>query len=145
MVLVDTNVLIDVLEQDPAWARWSVRQLEAQSQVHQLVINPVIFAELSLAFDAVEDLVRAVDGMALNFRTIPRAALFLAGKAFARYRHLGGTRPAVLPDFFIGAHAAVLDCAILTRDRRRYEHYFPGVPLITPPATPPPPPGTRPA
>ena len=135
MVLVDTNVLVDVLEDDPAWADWSVQQLRAQSQVHELAINPVIYAELSLTFDSVKALDDAVDGMGLILQDLPRPALFLAGKAFAKYRREGGTKSNVLADFFIGAHAAVLGCAILTRDGRRYRNYFPRVALIAPQET----------
>ena len=132
MVLIDTNVLVDVLEDDPTWADWSVRQLRAQSQVHELVINPVIYSELSVAFDSIKDLDKAVDGMGLAFHELPRPALYLAGKAFVKYRRDGGTKRNVLADFFIGAHAAVLGCPILTRDARRYRNYFPRVALISP-------------
>jgi Predicted nucleic acid-binding protein, contains PIN domain len=132
VLLVDTNVLVDVLADDPAWADWSVRQLRAQSQVHDLIINPVIYAELSLTFDSVEALNDAIDEMHLTMQELPRAALFLAGRAFVKYRRAGGRRNNVLADFFIGAHAAVLDCAILTRDARRYRNYFPRVELIVP-------------
>ncbi|MCA0240706.1 MAG: type II toxin-antitoxin system VapC family toxin [Proteobacteria bacterium] len=134
MVLVDTNVLLDVLENDPAWADWSVGQLRAQSQVHELVINPVIYAELSLAFDSVQALDAAIEGMGLLVQDLPRPALFLAGRAFLKYRREGGTKSNVLPDFFIGAHAAVLGCGVLTRDAQRYRRYFPTVTLVTPTA-----------
>lgn len=132
MVLVDTNVLVDVLENDPSWADWSVAQLRAQSQVHELAINPVIYAEMSLAFDTPQALDNAIAGMELTLADMPRPALFLAGKAFVRYRREGGTRQSVLSDFFIGAHAAVLGCPLLTRDARRYRSYFPTVELIAP-------------
>jgi predicted nucleic acid-binding protein len=132
MVLVDTNVLVDVLEDDPEWADWSVRQLRAQSQVHELAINPIIYAELSLTFESAEALAEAVDGMGLLVREIPRPALFLAGKAYVKYRSGGGAKGNVLADFFIGAHAAVQRCAILTRDARRYRSCFQTVTLITP-------------
>jgi hypothetical protein len=132
MLLVDTNVLVDVLENDPSWADWSIAQLRAQSQVHELLINPVIYAELSLAFESPEALDDALAGMALALAEMPRPALFLAGKAFIRYRREGGTRHNVLADFFIGAHAAVLGCPLLTRDARRYRSYFPTVELIAP-------------
>ena len=128
MLLVDSNVLVDVLEDDPVWADWSVSQLRAQAQIHELVVNPVIYAELSLTFDTVE----ALDGMGLVLRELPRPALFLAGKAFAKYRRKGGVKNNVLADFFIGAHASVLRCAILTRDGRRYRNYFPRVGLVEP-------------
>ena len=133
-MLVDTNVLVDVLEDDPAWAEWSLRQLRAQAQVHDLFINPVIYAELSLAFDSVEAIDDAVGRMELGFEELPRPALFLAGRAFLKYRREGGTKANVLADFFIGAHAAVLGCGILTRDGRRYRNYFPRVALVEPDA-----------
>lgn len=132
MLLVDTNVLVDVLEDDPEWADWSIGQLRAQAQIHDLVINPVIYAELSLTFDTVEELDRAVSALALEVVELPHPALFLSGKASVQYRHAGGRKNNVLADFFVGAHAAVLDCGILTRDARRYRSYFPTVPLITP-------------
>ncbi|OFZ70500.1 MAG: DNA-binding protein [Betaproteobacteria bacterium RBG_16_58_11] len=132
MLLVDTNVLVDVLEDDPQWAEWSLAQLRAQSQIHELLINPVIYAELSLTFSKAEALDAAVDGMGLVLREINRPALFLAGKAFVRYRRKGGKKQNVLADFFIGAQAAVLGCPILTRDARPYRTYFPSVSLIAP-------------
>lgn len=132
MLLVDTNVLIDVLEDDPEWADWSIGQLRAQSQVHELLINSVIYAELSLTFESVEALDDAVEGLGIGVKDLPRPALFLAGKAFVKYRRGGGNKGNVLADFFIGAHAAVLGCPILTRDGRRYRGYFPSVDLITP-------------
>lgn len=132
MMLVDTNVLVDVLEDDPTWADWSVRQLRAQAQVHELIINPVIYSELSLAFDSVEALDAAIEALGLSYQDMPRPALFLAGRAFVKYRRRGGTRTNVLSDFFIGAHAAVLGCAILTRDGQRYRNYFPSVPILDP-------------
>ena len=132
MLLVDTNVLVDVLEDDPEWADWSIGQLRAQSQIHRLAINPVIYAELSLTFSAVEALDRTIDELGLTMIEIPRPALFLAGKAFVRYRRQGGKKENVLADFFIGAHAAVSRYPLLTRDTRRYSTYFSGVNLIAP-------------
>lgn len=132
MLIVDTNVLIDVLADDPAWAEWSVRQLRGQAQVHELVINPVIYAELTLLFDSVTATDDAIEGMGIVLEELPRPALFLAGRAHLQYRQRGGTRNNVLADFFIGAHAAVTGCDILTRDDRRYRQYFPTVALITP-------------
>jgi predicted nucleic acid-binding protein len=133
MLLVDTNVLIDVLEDDPQWAAWSLAQLRAQSQIHALAINPIIYAELSLAFDRYEELDAVVARLELQLLEMPRPALFLAGKAFIRYRGQGGTRTNVLPDFFIGAHAAVAQMAVLTRDAAQYQTYFPSIALVTPP------------
>lgn len=132
MLLVDTNVLVDVLEDDPEWADWSIQQLRAQSKVHPLAINPIIYAELSLTFSTVEALDETIDKLGLTVKELPRPALFLAGKAFLRYKRQGGSKSNVLPDFFIGAHAAVLGCPVLTRDAQRYRTYFPSVSLITP-------------
>ena len=132
MLLVDTNVLVDVLENDPEWADWSISQLRAHSKIHRLAINPVIYSELSLTFSTVEALDRTIDDLGLTVIELPRPALFLAGKAFVRYRRQGGQKCNVLADFFIGAHAAVSRYPILTRDTRRYSTYFAGVNLIAP-------------
>ncbi len=132
MLLVDTNVLVDVLEDDPIWADWSIAQLRAQSQLHDFVINPVIYAELSLTFESPQTLDRTIADLGLQLVEVPRPALFLAGKAFVRYRREGGARRNVLADFFIGAHAAVQEWPLLTRDARRYRSYFPTIELITP-------------
>ena len=134
MLLVDTNVLVDVLENDPEWADWSIGQLRAQSKIHRLGINPIIYSELSLTFSTVEALDTAIENMGLSVIEVPRPALFLAGKAFVRYRRQGGTKSNVLGDFFIGAHAAVSGHVILTRDPRRFAAYFPSVKLIAPEA-----------
>lgn len=131
-MLVDTNVLVDVLENDPDWVDWSVAQLRAQAQIHRLVINPVIYTELSLAFSTVEALDDALAALQIPVVDIPKPALFLAGKAFVQYRRRGGSKTNVLADFFIGAHAAVAGLPVLTRDVRRYAGYFPTVPLISP-------------
>ena len=131
-MLVDTNVLVDVLENDPDWADWSMTQLQAQSRVHRLVINPIIYSELSLTFSTVEALDQALHSMQLRMLEIPKPALFLAGKAFVQYRRTGGQKSNVLGDFFIGAHAAVSGLPILTRDTRRYRNYFPSVKLVEP-------------
>lgn len=131
-MLVDTNVLVDVLKDDPEWADWSIGQLRTQSRVHRLIINPVIYTELSLTFSTVEALDEVLAGMQLPVVEMPRSALFLAGKAFAQYRRRGGTKGNVLADFFIGAHAAVAGWPILTRDGSRYQSYFPTVNLVMP-------------
>ena len=131
-MLVDTNVLVDVLGNDPDWADWSIAQLRAQSRVHRLHITPIIYSELSLTFSSVEALDKAIDGMELRLLEIPRPALFLAGKAFVQYRRNGGAKGNVLGDFFIGAHAAVIGMPVLTRDPRRYRSYFPTVKLVSP-------------
>ncbi len=132
MLLVDTNVLLDVLLDDPAWVEWSLHQLRSQAQVQALCINAVIYAELAPAFQSPEKLDAALEGMQIEMIALPKAALFLAGQAFVRYRRLGGIKSGVLADFFIGAHAAVLQCPVLTRDTRRYASYFPTVKLIAP-------------
>ena len=119
MLLVDTNVLVDVLEDDPEWADWSTHQLRAQSKIHRLAINPIIYSELSLTFSTLEALDQALNDLGLVMIEIPRSALFLAGKAFVRYRRQGGTKINVLGDFFIVAHAAVSGYPVLTRDSRR--------------------------
>lgn len=132
MILVDTNVLIDVLEDDPVWADWSIQQLRAQSQIHELAINPIIYAELSQTFSSFEALDDVVTQLGLAMQEVPRPALFLAGKAFVRYRKVGGGKNNVLADFFIGAHAAVKKLPLLTRGAKRYRSYFPSVELIVP-------------
>ena len=135
MLLVDTNVLVDVWQNDPQWADWSIDQLRAQAKVRELAINPVIYAELSLNYTSLEVLDEHVEALQLSLYETPRPALFLAGKAFLKYRRAGGRRANVLADFFIGAHAAVQGCPILTRDVARYRSYFPTVQLITPQAS----------
>lgn len=132
MTLVDTNVLLDVVTRDPIWLQWSIAALDAASANGRILINTVIYAELSGRYAEIEALDTFVDGTGLEFIEFPRASLFLAGKTFRRYRLSGGTRTNVLPDFFIGAQASVLDLPILTRDVRRYRTYFPSVHLITP-------------
>lgn len=132
MLLVDTNVLVDVLENDPEWADWSIAQLRGQAKIHRLAINPVIYSELSLTFSTVEALDRTINDLGLSLIEIPRPALFLAGKAFVRYRRQGGSKTNVLADFFVGAHAAVSGYPLLTRDTGPYTTYFSGVKLLTP-------------
>ena len=135
MLLVDTNVLIDLFESDPTWSRWSVSQLRTQSQVHELGIDPVVYAELAAAFRSPNELDVQLGRLEIEIHHPPRPALFLAGKAFVQYRRRGGSKTSVLPDFLIGAHAAVREWPILTRDARRYRDYFPTVQLIAPEAT----------
>lgn len=132
MLLVDTNVLVDVLQDDPQWANWSIGQLRAQASIHQLAINPIIYAEMSLSFSTLEGLDSAVSTLALELREIPRPALFLAAKAYAQYRRRGGSKLQVLPDFFIGAHAAVESWPLLTRDASRFRTYFPTLEVVAP-------------
>jgi predicted nucleic acid-binding protein len=130
--LVDTNVLLDLATDDPRWADWSVQNLDAASLRGQLQINDVIYAELSVRFDAIETLDAFVEEAGLVHAPMPRAGLFLAAKAFQRYRAAGGSRTSVLPDFLIGAHAAVEDLTLLTRDAGRYRTYYPKLPVIAP-------------
>lgn len=132
VTLVDTNVLLDLVTDDPVWADWSIRQLDAAAVRGRLLINTVVYAELSVRFERVENLEEVLDEAGITVEDIPRAALFLAGKVFQSYRAAGGSRTGVLPDFFIGAHAAVLGLPLLTRDVQRYRTYFPSVTLITP-------------
>lgn len=132
MLLVDTNVILDVVEDDPNWADWSQIQLEAAALQYTLLINPVIYAELSIAYRRIEELEAMLTTGEFRMEPIPREALFLAGKVFRQYRKRGGTKTGVLPDFFIGAHAAVAGIPLLTRDPRRYRSYFPRLEIICP-------------
>lgn len=132
MTLVDTNVLLDLVTDDGTWAEWSVERLEAASMAGPLLINDVVYAELSVRYDRIEALDDFVAQAGLEIAPMPRAALFLAAKAFARYRRSGGTRTGVLPDFFIGAQAAVGEMPLLTRDAGRYRSHFPTLVLISP-------------
>ena len=132
MILVDTNVLLDVVTNDPVWAEWSVEQLEAAALRGPLVINDIVYAELSVRYERIEKLEEFVEQAGLEMTPLPRAALFLAAKVFTAYRKAGGARTGVLPDFFIGAQAAVEGLELLTRDTARYRSYFPTVKLIAP-------------
>jgi predicted nucleic acid-binding protein len=132
VTLVDTNVLIDILSDDPNWRPWSRDRLKERSTLGPLLINEVVYAELSLRFAAEELLDDAILDLNVVLERSPKSALFLAGKAFEQYRRAGGARTGVLPDLFIGAHALALQLPILTRDVRRYRTYFPGVKLIAP-------------
>lgn len=132
MIFVDTNVILDVATFDPNWAIWSLDQLELASASGPLLINEIVYAELSVGYTLIEELDDLVEKLELEMLQIPRSALFLAAKAYQRYRQSGGTRTGVLPDFFIGAHAAVLQVPVLTRDVARYRAYFPTVRLIAP-------------
>jgi predicted nucleic acid-binding protein len=136
MTLVDTNVLLDVATDDPKWARWSLRQLDAAAMRGPVLINAIVYAEFSIGYTRIEDVDRALAGAGFELIEIPRAALFLAGKVFQRYRAQGGSRTGVLPDFFIGAHAAAAQLPLLTRDPSRYPSYFSGIALITPDTEP---------
>jgi len=132
LILVDTNVTLDVIEDDPQWAQWSQEQLDRAGLNDTLCINAVIYAELSIAYATIEQLEAMLTQARFELVPIPREALFLAGKAFMRYRRSQGGKTGVLPDFFIGAHAAVAGVPLLTRDARRYKTYFPKLTLISP-------------
>jgi predicted nucleic acid-binding protein len=132
VTLIDSNVLIDLLIDDPKWSDWSLAHLEQAALRGPLLINDIVYAETSTRYPAIEDFESALDVGRVAVVSTPRMALFLAGKAFTKYRRAGGIRTGVLPDFFIGAHAAVEELPLLTRDARRYRHYFPTVMLIAP-------------
>ena len=131
MIFVDSNVLLDIITNDPVWYDWSITQLDAASLLGPLCINDVVYAEISVRYDRIEDLDEMLAETGLRIEPIPRAALFLAAKVFAQYRKSGGTRSGVLPDFFIGAHAAVSGLSLLTRDTSRFQTYFRSVTLIS--------------
>lgn len=134
MTLVDTNVLLDLITNDPSWADWSQSQLEQVALAGPVFANDVVYAELSVRFARIEDLDQVFGEVSVEIARTPRQALFLAGKAFLKYRRSGGRRTGVLSDFFIGAHAAVEGWSLLTRDARYYRSYFPSVRLIMPDA-----------
>jgi predicted nucleic acid-binding protein len=131
-MMLDSNVLLDVLTEDPVWYEWSSRALSRAAEAGALVINMVVYAEVSVGFDRIEDLDAALPASMFRRRPIPAEAAFLAGKCFARYRRRGGQKQAPLPDFFIGAHAAVEGMSLVTRDDRRYRTYFPGLRIVAP-------------
>jgi predicted nucleic acid-binding protein len=133
--LVDSNVLLDLMTNDPVWADWSLAQLDAAALRGPVLITDIVYAELSVRFSRIEQLDAMLEEASVDLERTPRAALFLAAKAYQRYRAHGGTRTGVLPDLFIGAHAAVLARPLLTRDQRRFANYFPTVRLITPTST----------
>jgi len=131
-VIVDSNILIDIATADPVWGPWSLEKLEEFSDLGPLIINPVIYGEVSVSFNSIEELEERLPLSAVQREAIPFEAAFLAGKVFAAYRRRGGDRASLLPDFLIGAHAAIKGYAILTRDDRRYRAHFPRIRLITP-------------
>jgi hypothetical protein len=131
-VLVDANVLLDVLTDDPEWFAWSAAQLDACAAQAELCINPIIYSEVSVGFERIEELDEALSPDAFIRLALPWDAGFLAGKAFLQYRRARGGRTSPLPDFYIGAHAAIEGMALLTRDARRYRTYYPKLELICP-------------
>jgi len=132
VTLVDSNVMLDVLTGDPEWAAWSESHIVAARDDGKLVINPIVYAEVSTGFDRIEDLDDAVPVGDFEREALPYEAGFLAGKAFLTYRKQGGQRRSPLPDFYIGAHAAVRGYRLLTRDASRYRTYFPKLELLAP-------------
>jgi predicted nucleic acid-binding protein len=130
--LVDSNVLLDVLTDDPTWFGWSAQALAVAAETGPLYINTIIYAEVSIRFNTIEGIEAALPSADFRRLQLPWESAFLAGKAFLQYRRSTGTKHSPLPDFFIGAHAAVTSLALLTRDHRRYSTYFPTVRLIHP-------------
>jgi predicted nucleic acid-binding protein len=130
--LVDSNVILDVVTDDSEWGDWSASMLADAAQQGRLVINPLIYAEVACGFARIEDLDAALPAEYFTREALPWPAAFLAARAFLSYRRRGGSRPTPLPDFFIGAHAAVAGYTLLTRDRRRYKTYFPKLRLVEP-------------
>jgi predicted nucleic acid-binding protein len=131
-ILVDSNVLLDLMTEDTRWVSWSAKTVTRVADSFRLVINPVIYAEVSVRYSRIEDLESALPKSLIDREPIPYEAAFLAGKAFLAYRQRGGTKRSPLPDFFIGAHAAIAGYRLLTRDAARYRTYFPRLPLIAP-------------
>lgn len=130
--LVDSNVILDVVTDDQEWGDWSAAMLSEAAQQGRLVINPIIYAEVACRFTRIEELDAALPADYFTREPLPWAAGFLAARAFIAYRRRGGSRPTPLPDFFIGAHAAIQGHTLLTRDRRRYKAYFPKLRVIEP-------------
>jgi predicted nucleic acid-binding protein len=135
-VLIDANVLLDVMTEDARWLAWAAEAIERAADRYRLVINPVIYGEVSIRYSRIEDLDAALPKTMFDREAIPYEAAFLAGKSFLAYRRRGGTRRSPLPDFFIGAHAAVAGYRLMTRDGARYRTYFPKLPLIAPDGVP---------
>lgn len=131
-VLVDTNVLLDVATEDPVWCDWSMSRLSQAANRDGLAINPIVYAELSVHYETLEALDEALSGHPFARLPLPWDAAFVAGKAYRRYRSRGGSKRSPLPDFYIGAHAAVSELTLLTRDAKRYREYFPKLRLIAP-------------
>lgn len=131
-ILVDSNIILDVFLDDPNWADWSEAILDEYTQRGLLYINSIVYSEISIGFEKIEDLESAILKAGFQMLEVPREALFLAGKAFLKYRKRKGRKNTPLPDFYIGAHAAVLNLGLITRDVSRYRSYFPTVKLISP-------------
>ena len=132
VVLVDSCVITDLGDPESEWYEWSASTLETLDDNNALVINPIIYTECSIGYETVEEVEQLFDTLALEYKEMPREALFLAGRAFVHYRRRRGVKSNVLPDFFIGAHAAVENYKLVTRDKTRFSSYFPSVELILP-------------
>ncbi len=131
-VFVDSCVLLDLFTNDPNWAEWSESVLEKYSQTNTLYINSIVYTEVSIGFEKIEEVETAISALGVKVIEMPREALFLTGKAFLKYRRNKGTKNSPLPDFFIGAHSAVSEFNLITRDLAKYNSYFPQVKLIHP-------------
>lgn len=131
-ILVDSNILLDLMTEDAQWFPWAAEAVRRAADRSRLVINAIVYAEVSVRYSRIEDLEAALPTAMLDREPIPYEAAFLAGKAFLRYRQRGGTKQSPLPDFIIGAHAAVAGYQLMTRDARRYRTYFPALSLIAP-------------
>jgi hypothetical protein len=131
-LMVDSNVILDIFLNDPNWVDWSEKTLNHFSKTNALFINPIIYTQVSIGYNRIEELENVLQKAGFEMLEIPKEALFLAGKVFLKYRRNKGTKSSPLPDFFIGAHAAVLNINLITRDVSRYATYFPSVRLITP-------------
>ena len=131
-VLVDSNVLLDVMTEDPTWFNWSSAALARAAESDLLIVNPLVYAEVSIRFERIEEVDAALPRTLFRRDDLPWEAAFLAGKCFRAYRRRGGTRRSPLPDFYIGAHAAIRGYALLTRDVTRYRSHFPALRLIAP-------------
>ncbi|MCP4360139.1 MAG: PIN domain-containing protein [Chloroflexi bacterium] len=131
-MFVDSNVILDVFLDDPNWGEWSEETLNQYGATHKLFINPIVYTELSIGFNRIEELEESLKIADFQMLEIPKEALFLAGKVFLQYRKNKGTKSSPLPDFFIGVHAAVLNVDLITRDVARYRTYYPTVNLISP-------------
>ncbi len=131
-VLIDSCVILDVFEEDSQWVDWSESMLNQYSDTHKIYINPIIYSEVSIGFKRIEEVEEAITECGFQMIQIPKEALFLAGKVFIKYRKRKGTKILPLPDFFIGAHAAVDNLELMTRDELRFRTYFPTVKLISP-------------
>ncbi len=130
--LVDSNILLDVFTEDPVWSNWSESMLDRCSETHSLYINPVVYSEISIGFVRIEELEAVLHESGIALRPVPKEALFLAGKVFLKYRRAKGDKRSPLPDFYIGAHAAVESMGLLTRDAARFRTYFPSLEIICP-------------